>query len=224
MNASGINKSYYGADPVKEYCLANSTKLHPIQQKLIDETLKIPEYKSMGAPEIIQLNAIFIKNMGAKKVLDIGVFTGASSLAAALALPEDGKVLACDVDEKWTTIAEKYWQEAGVAHKVEVVLAPATETLQNRLDNGEEGTYDFAFIDADKLNYQNYYELTLKLLRKNGMIAFDNTLWEGKVLDDSDTSKETVAFKKLNKFISEDSRVTAQIMNIGDGLTLVVKN
>eukprot|EP00088_Acartia_fossae_P006175 TRINITY_DN12832_c0_g1_i1.p1 TRINITY_DN12832_c0_g1~~TRINITY_DN12832_c0_g1_i1.p1 ORF type:complete len:230 (-),score=53.29 TRINITY_DN12832_c0_g1_i1:88-777(-) len=226
-----IKKSYYEANPVKEYCLDHSTPLHPVQKKLLLETLEIPQYKMMGAPEVVALNALFIKNMGAKKVIDVGVFTGASSLAAALALPKDGKVLACDVSKEYTQRAEKYWEEAGVRDMVELVLAPATETLQKKLDSGEEGTYDFAFIDADKQSYDSYYELCLQLLRKGGMIAFDNTLYSGRVLtkdvyykDNGEIDLNTESFKVLNKKISKDSRVTAVLMNIGDGLTLVVKN
>jgi len=223
-NSQVVKKSYYEDNPLKNYCLKSSTPMHPVQHKLIKETKEMKNFQMMGAPEVISLNGLFIKNMGAKKVLDIGVFTGASSLAAALALPEDGKVLACDVSEEFTKRAEKYWEEAGVRNKIELVLAPATETLQKRIDGGEEGTFDFAFIDADKLNYTNYFELCLKLIRTNGMIAFDNTLWSGKVLDDSVTDEGTMNIKTLNKKISEDGRVTAVLMNIGDGLTLVVKN
>jgi len=219
-----VKKSYYEENPLSNYCLNSSTPMHPIQQKLAKETMEMTQFKMMGAPEVVSLNALFIRNMGAKKVIDVGVFTGASSLAAALALPEDGKVLACDVSEEFTKRAEKYWEEAGVRNKVELVLAPATQTLQQRIDGGEEGTFDFAFIDADKMNYTNYYELCLKLIRKNGMIAFDNTLWSGRVLDENDTSEGTMNIKSLNKLISKDPRVTAVLMNIGDGLSLVVKN
>merc|ERR1711962_20981 len=178
----------------------------------------------LGAPEVLAMNALLIKTMGAKKVLDIGVFTGASSLAAALVLPKDGKVLACDVSEEWTNKAKVYWKEAGVEDKIELVLAPASETLQKALDNNEEGTYDFAFIDADKANYDTYYELTLKLLRKGGTIFFDNTLWSGRVIDDSDTSEDTMALKALNDKIAKDDRVFAVLVNVGDGLNMVTKN
>ncbi|XP_023342535.1 probable caffeoyl-CoA O-methyltransferase 1 isoform X2 [Eurytemora carolleeae] len=177
----------------------------------------------LGAPEVISLNAIFIRSMRAKKVLDIGVFTGASSLAAALALPEDGKVLACDINDTWTKMAQEYWVEAGVQHKIELVLAPATETLEKTLDNGEKGSFDFAFIDADKPNYEKYFELCLELLRTGGMMAFDNTLWSGDVLDESKTDLNTSALRELNKKLSSDPRVTAVLLNVGDGLTLVTK-
>eukprot|EP00088_Acartia_fossae_P063086 TRINITY_DN7667_c0_g1_i2.p1 TRINITY_DN7667_c0_g1~~TRINITY_DN7667_c0_g1_i2.p1 ORF type:complete len:233 (+),score=52.57 TRINITY_DN7667_c0_g1_i2:99-797(+) len=229
-----VKKSYYEANPVKQYCLDHSTPQHPVQRKLIQETLEMKgiDVNMMGAPEIVSLNALFIKNMGAKKVIDVGVFTGASSLAAALALPKDGKVLALDVNDDFSRRAEKYWEEAGVRDKIELVLAPATETLQKKLDTaGEAGSYDFAFIDADKPSYDSYYELCLKLLRPGGMIAFDNTLYKGRVLkedvvylENGEVDINTESFKVLNKKISEDTRVTAVMMNIGDGLTLVVKN
>jgi len=220
------NKSYEqkSGDPIMAYCLDHSTPLHPVQRKLQEETLQLPRGNMLGAPEVIALNGIFIKSMGAKKVLDIGVFTGASSLAAALALPEDGRVLACDVSEEWTNKAKVYWAEAGVQDKIKLVLAPALETLQECLDNGEAGTYDFAFIDADKPNYIHHHELVLKLLRVGGMTAFDNTLWSGKVIDQSDLSSGTVGIRALNDKLASDNRVTTVQMNIGDGLTLVTKN
>jgi len=225
MAGNTVLKSYNYTDPVKNYCLKNSTPLHPVQQKLMDETLKMRQGRMLGAPEIIGLNGLFIKTMGAKKVLDIGVFTGASALAAALALPQDGKVLACDVSKEFTDKAQVYWAEAGVSDKIELVLAPAVDTLQQRLEvAGEAASFDFAFIDADKGNYYNYFELCLKLLRKGGMIAFDNTLWSGKVLDPSVTDADTMALKELNSKLASDSRVTVVQMNVGDGLTLVTIN
>jgi len=222
-NPSTVSKSYREENPVKAYCLGHSTPLHPVQQKLQEDTLALGRPgRMLGAPEVISLNALLIKSLGAKKVLDIGVFTGASALAAALALPADGRVLALDVNEEWTAKAATYWAEAGVADKIQLVLAPATETLAKTLaEEGEAGSYDFAFIDADKTNYDAYYEACLKLLRPGGLIAFDNTLWSGAVMDATDTSPDTLALKALNEKIGKDSRVTAVLMNIGDGLTLV---
>ena len=155
----------------------------------------------MGAPEVISLNALLMRSLAAKKVIDVGVFTGASSLAAALALPEgrhrsdlrlhtgydvyillDGVVVACDVNEDFTNIAKKFWSEAGVSHKIRLKIAPATDTLTALVSAGEKDTFDFAFIDADKEGYDSYYELCLLLMRKGGIIAFDNTLWDGKVV------------------------------------------
>merc|ERR1719278_747254 len=157
----------------------------------MEHTLQHPRARMLGAPEVISLNGLLIKSLGAKKVLDIGVFTGASSLAAALALPDDGLVVACDVSEDFTARARKYWKQAGVENKVDLRIAPATETLQKLVDNNEAGTFDFAFIDADKQNYDNYYELSLTLLRKGGIIAIDNVLWRGLVITNEDQSADT---------------------------------
>merc|ERR1712029_826668 len=149
----------------------------------------------MGAPEVISLHGLLIKSLAARKVIDVGVFTGASSLAAALALPDDGIVIGCDVSEDFTSYAKKYWTEAGVEKKIKLEIAPAAETLKKLVDNGEENTFDFAFIDADKSGYDTYFELCLRLLRQGGIIAFDNTLWDGRVLDDAEQSEDTVALK-----------------------------
>lgn len=219
-----VSKSYHGSNPVKEYCLNHSTPLHPVQKKLQEDTVKLRAGGMLGAPEVLSLNSLLIRSLGAKKVLDIGVFTGASALAAALALPEDGRVLACDVNKEWTDRAQEYWQLAGVSYKIELKLAPASETLQAVLDEGNSaGTYDFAFIDADKPGYHAYFELCLQLLRKGGIIAFDNTLWSGLVLDENDHSSDTMALKALNDKLAADDRVCVVQMNIGDGLTLATK-
>jgi len=221
--SSTVKKSYNEYDCVKAYCLENSTARHPVQIKLQEETLKLARGAMLGAPEVLAVNALLIKTMGAKRVLDIGVFTGASCLAAALALPEDGYILACDVNEEWTNKAKEFWKEAGVQDKINLVIDPATKTLQSAIEDNQEGTFDFAFIDADKMNYDAYYELTLKLLRKGGTIAFDNTLSMGTVLDKSNTEEKTEFFRTFNAKIAQDERVFSVMMNIGDGLTLVTK-
>jgi len=219
-----VSKSYRQENPLLDYCLSNSTPSHPVQTKLMQDTLKIPRSMMLGAPEVLNLNSLLIKAIGGKKVIDVGVFTGASSLAAALAIPEDGKVLACDTSVEWTNMAKNYWKEAKVDHKVHLILAPAVDTLKDALAKGEEGTFDFAFIDADKVNYDNYYELVLQLLRPKGMMTLDNTLWGGNVLNDSDTSESTMALKALNIKIGKDPRVTCTLMNVGDGLTVITKH
>jgi len=221
--SSKVEKSYYGSDPIKQYCLQHSTPMHPVQMKLLEETLKHSRFRMMGAPEVVNLNALLIKSLAARKVIDVGVFTGASSLAAALALPDDGIVIGCDVSEDFTNLAKKYWTEAGVDKKIKLEIAPAADTLNKLVDNGEENTFDFAFIDADKTNYDTYFELCLKLMRKGGLIAFDNTLWDGRVLDENDLSADTVAIKKLNEKLGKDTRVTTSLLNVGDGYTLVTK-
>merc|ERR1712004_567410 len=198
-----IQKSYTTQDPVLAYCNNSSSPLHPVQQKLIEETVQHNRGRMMAAAESINLNALLIRSLNAKKVLDIGVFTGASSLAAALALPDDGIVVGCDVSEDFTARAQKYWQEAGVENKVQLKIAPATETLQKLVDNN--------------------YELSLTLLRKGGIIAIDNVLWRGLVITDEDQSADTAALRKLNKKLAEDPRVKTVMINIGDGCTLVTK-
>jgi len=221
--SSKVEKSYYGSDPIKQYCLQHSTPMHPVQMKLLEETLKHSRFRMMGAPEVVNLNALLIKSLAARKVIDVGVFTGASSLAAALALPDDGIVIGCDVSEDFTNLAKKYWTEAGVDKKIKLEIAPAADTLNKLVDNGEENTFDFAFIDADKGGYDTYFELCLKLMRKGGIIAFDNTLRDGKVLNENDTGVDLVAIRKLNEKLGKDTRVNTSLLNIGDGYTLVTK-
>ena len=155
--------------------------------------------------------------------MEVGTFTGYSALAVALALPEDGRLVACDVSEEWTAIGRRYWEEAGVAHKIDLRLAPALETLDRLLAEGHAGTFDFVFIDADKEGYDAYYERALVLLRTGGLIALDNTLWEGKVLDAAVTDPDTEAIRALNTKLTGDERVTLSLVPVGDGLTLARK-
>ncbi len=155
--------------------------------------------------------------------MEVGTFTGYSALAVALALPDDGRLVACDVSEEWTAIARRYWEEAGVAHKIDLRLAPALETLDGLLLEGRAGTFDFAFIDADKEGYDAYYERALELLRTGGLIALDNTLWEGKVVDPAATDVDTEAIRAINTKLAQDERVTLSLLPVGDGLTLARK-
>jgi caffeoyl-CoA O-methyltransferase len=161
--------------------------------------------------------------MGARRCLEVGVFTGYSSLAIALALPEDGRIVACDVSEKWTSVARRYWAEAGVEHKMELRIAPALETLEHLLASGEAGSIDFAFLDADKENYTRYYELALGLLRPGGLIVADNTLWSGRVADPANNEAATLALRRFNASLHRDERVELSLVPIGDGLTLARK-
>ena len=161
--------------------------------------------------------------MSAKKIIEIGTYTGYSSLAMALALPKDGELLACDISEEWTSIAIKAWEEANVSHKIKLKIAPALETLKNKLEEGQKGVYDFAFIDADKENYRQYYEYCLKLLRSGGVITLDNVLWFGAVIDKKRNDSNTIAIRELNDFICNDERVIPSMIPIGDGLTIAVK-
>jgi len=220
---SRVAKSYHNDDPIVAYTTERSIRMTDVQLRLKEETLKHPRSRMMGAPEVVQLNTNIMQAIGAKKVLDVGVFTGVSSLAAALALPPDGKVYALDINDDFVNVGKPFWEEAGVSNKIQLHLAPATETLQKFIDNGESGTFDFAFIDADKPNYLNYHELCLKLLRPGGVIAFDNTLWSGNVIDETDQSEDTVALRKLNDKLKDDMRCNISFLNIGDGLTLLFK-
>jgi caffeoyl-CoA O-methyltransferase len=159
----------------------------------------------------------------ARRCLEVGVFTGYSSLATALALPEGGHLVACDVSEEWTSVARLYWQQAGIAHKIQLHLAPAVDTLDALLVQGQAGTFDFAFIDADKTNYLEYYERTLALLRTGGLVLIDNTLWSGKVADPEVSDADTVALRHFNEVLHHDERVDLSLLPMGDGLTLARK-
>jgi predicted O-methyltransferase YrrM len=169
------------------------------------------------------LLALLAKLVGARRAIEIGTFTGYSALAVASALPADGKLICCDVSEEWTSIARRYWQEAGVAGRIELRLAPATDTLAALLKQGGAETFDFAFIDADKPNYDAYYEACLKLLRRGGAIALDNTLWSGKVADPDVHDEDTDALRAINAKIRDDGRVDACLLTVGDGVMLVRK-
>lgn len=191
--------------------------------KLRTTTQQMSQAGMQISPEQGQLMALLVELLNAKKTLDIGTFTGYSALVVALALPTDGRVIACDVSQKWTDIAKTFWQEAGVAEKIDLRLGPALETLQALLLAGEAETFDFIFIDADKANYVHYYENALALLRPGGLIAVDNVLWGGKVADESAQEKDTQAIRKLNKIMAEDQRITLSMVPIGDGLSLARK-
>ena len=194
-----------------------------ILQALREETAELP----LGLMQISQEQGAFMANLvrmiGARKTIEVGTFTGYSALVVAMALPEDGKVIACDVSEEWTGVGRKYWQQAGVAGKIDLKLQAATETLDQLIAEGQSGTFDFAFIDADKSNYDAYYERCLILLRKNGVIAVDNVLWGGAVVDDARQDDDTRAIRALNQMIHDDDRVDVNMLPLGDGLTLAVK-
>ena len=206
-----------------EYLLSVSLREAEVLTKLRQETSQHSASIMQISPDQGQFMALLIKLLGATKTLDIGVFTGYSSLVVALALPEHGKVIACDRDPQATAIARRYWQEAGVAHKIELHLAPALETLDKLIADGESGSFDFAFIDADKRNYSNYYERALTLIRPGGIVAIDNVLWFGSVADPQDTDKRTIAIREFNQKLHQDSRVDISMLAIADGLTLALK-
>lgn len=206
------------------YLLRNSLREVEILSELRQETAKLPMSIMQISPEQGQFMALLIKILGAKKTLDIGVFTGYSSLVVALSLPDDGKIIACDISEEYTSMARIYWQRAGVADKIDLQLAPALETLDKLLAAGEAGTFDFAFIDADKANYENYYERSLELVRPGGLIAVDNVLWSGRVADPEIQDNQTSKIRAFNQKVHQDSRITLSLVPIADGLTLARKN
>ncbi|MBC8135947.1 MAG: class I SAM-dependent methyltransferase [Fibrella sp.] len=211
-------------DSLHAYLLGANEPLPPVQQRLRDETALLPQGGWQISAEQGQFMAFLAKLTGAKRCLEIGVFTGYSSLAVAQALPHDGTILALDISEEFTSVARRYWKEAGVTHKVVLRLAPATETLAKLLESPENiGAFDFAFIDADKPNYDSYYESSLQLLRVGGLLLIDNVLWAGKVADPAITDADTMAFKHLNAKIAADERVDRCMVPIGDGVTLCRK-
>ncbi|WP_337886562.1 class I SAM-dependent methyltransferase [Fischerella thermalis] len=215
--ALGLDKTLY------DYLLSVSLREPEILTQLRQETAQHSMATMQIAPDQGQFLALLVKLMAAKKTLDIGVFTGYSSLVVALALPADGKVVACDIDEEYTAIARRYWQKAGVADKINLHLAPALETLEKLIAAGEAETFDFAFIDADKSNYDNYYELALQLVRPGGLIAIDNVLWSGRVADPQVQDNRTNKIRAFNQKLYQDQRVTLSMLAIADGLTLAMK-
>ena len=217
------NRTIALTDRLHEYLLETSVQEPEVLARLRAETMKMPRARMQIAPEQGQFMRLLIEMIGARRALEVGVFTGYSALSVALALPEGGKLVACDVNEEWTTIARRYWQEAGVADKIELHLRPARQTLDELLGRGGAGTFDFAFIDADKENYGAYYERCLELCRPGGVIAVDNALWSGDVADPSKQDDETNAIRRLNALASGDRRVTTSLVPIGDGLLLARK-
>jgi predicted O-methyltransferase YrrM len=194
-------------------------------RELRDETARLPDDRARMqiSPEQGQLMQLLVRAIGARRTIEVGVFTGYSALAVALALPPDGRIIACDVNKEWTDIARRYWQRAGVADKIDLRLRPALETLDALIAGGEAAQFDFAFIDADKKNYQTYYERGISLVRTGGLIAIDNTLWSGKVVDASIQDDDTKAIRALNARLHGDERIDLSLVPIGDGLTLARK-
>ena len=210
-------------DALYEYLHRVSLRESGPQRRLREETAAL-EYSGMQiSPEQGQLMRMLAGISGARRAIEVGVFTGYSALCVALALPEDGELIACDVSEEWTVIARRYWDEAGVAGRIRLELAPAGETLDALIGAGRAGDFDIAFIDADKTNYDLYYERCLELLRPGGLVLIDNVLWGGAVADEKDTSADTVALRALNEKLKDDSRIELCMLPVGDGLTLARK-
>ena len=209
-------------ETVYQYLQSHSLREHPAQVALREATRNHPHAVMQISPEQGQFMALLIRLVNARRTIEVGVFTGYSALSVALALPDDGKILACDISDEYTRVGVPHWQAAGVAHKIDLQLAPAINTLDARLKAGEHGQYDFAFIDADKSSYDAYYERCLKLLRSGGLIAIDNTLWSGKVAAPS-ADADTQALQALNIKLHHDERVDMSMLPVGDGLTLARK-
>ena len=210
-------------DPLYNYLLSVSLREPEILLQLREETARLPNARMQIAPEQGQFMALLVQLLGATKTLEIGVFTGYSSLCVALALPPNGKVVACDVSEEYTAVARRYWEAGGVAYKIDLRVAPALETLDDLLAAGQAETFDFSFIDADKGNYEGYYERSLQLVRPGGLIAVDNVLWSGRVADSQNQDSSTKTIRAFNEKLHHDERVTLSLVPIADGLTLARK-
>jgi len=214
------NRTIQLDDRTYEYLLAHSLREAPALARLRAETASHPKVNMQIAPEQGQFMQMLVRLTGARRAIEVGVFTGYSSLAVMLAMPKDARLLALDVSEEFTAIARRHWQAAGVADRIELVIAPAKDTLDARIAAGESGRYDFAFIDADKGGYLAYYERLMKLVRPGGLIAVDNTLWSGEVADPENRDSDTVALREFNDVLHKDPRIDLTLLPVGDGLTL----
>ena len=217
------SRNGYIDDKIYDYILDNSLRDLPVLAQLRQETQEMPSGGMQVSPDQGQFMGLLVQLAGARKIVEVGTFTGYSSTVMALALPDDGRLVACDMSEEYTNVARRYWQEAGVADKIELRLGPGGETLAAMLASGDAGSYDLAFIDADKVNYGDYYEKCLQLLRPGGLILIDNVLWSGRPADPQEDGEDTVAIRQLNAAIHQDERVDVSLLSIGDGLTLARK-
>lgn len=208
---------------IAEYISQHGSAEPELARQLREQTAQMAQANMQISAEQGQLLQLLLRLMGARRCLEIGVFTGYSSLLAALALPADGCIIACDISREWTDIARDWWQRAGVADKIDLRLQPASVTLQELLDDGQAGSFDFAFIDADKTGYDEYYELGLQLLRPGGLLMFDNVLWSGRVLLESVQDDDTAALQRLNAKLVDDQRVQVLMLAMADGITLALK-
>jgi predicted O-methyltransferase YrrM len=207
--------------PLYDYMLDTSLREHDVLRELREATSSMRLALMQIAPEQGQFMQLLLRLLNAKKVLELGTFTGYSALAMALALPDDGRVITCDINKEWTSHAHPFWAKADMTHKIDLRLGPALETLKNLLSSGEKHSFDFIFIDADKTNYVSYYELALELIRPGGLIAIDNIFWEGAVIDPLDVGAQTREIRKLNTLLKTDDRVYISLLPIADGLFLI---
>ncbi len=209
--------------PINQYITDHLEPEAAVLKELHEETSNMEGSGMQISHEQARLMTLLLKSMQARRTIEIGVYTGYSTLITAQALPNDGKIIACDCSEEWTAVARRYWEKAGQASKIDLRLAPAADTMQSLLNEGKAGTFDFVFIDADKTGYDNYYEMSLKLLRQGGMIVLDNCLWDGAVIDEKDQTEDTIALRELNDKIAQDERVNSYLAPVGDGVYLVYK-
>ena len=214
------NKTIGISDELAAYVIEVGTREPDVLARLRAETAALPQHGMQISPEEGAFLALLVELTGAHRCIEVGTFTGYSSIAVALALPDHGRLVCCDVSTDWTSLARKYWDEAGVAHKIDLHIAPATETLDQLLEEGEQATFDFAFVDADKTGYDAYYERLLRLVRPGGLIVFDNTLWNGKVVEPDTDDPDTRAIRALNTKLAGDERVTTCLLPVADGVTL----
>jgi len=202
------------------YVVEFGTREPQVLARLREETAAVPQHDMQIAPEEGAFLAMLVQLVGARRCIEVGTFTGYSSTAVALALPPDGQIVCCDVSQEWTSMARRYWDEAGVAGKVDLRIAPAAETLDQLVADGGVDSYDFAFVDADKSGYDGYYERLLRLVRPGGLIVFDNTLWGGEVISPDAQDKDTRAIRDLNAKLAADERITVCLLPVADGVTL----
>lgn len=210
-------------DAVEQYVFELMAGSNAVERRLREETARLPRASMQIGQDQAAFMSLLVRVHGVRRALEIGTFTGYSAMAVASALPAGGELICCDVSEEWTSIARRYWQEAGLDGKIHLQLGPATVTLDHLLTDGAGESFDWAFIDADKLNYENYYERCLRLVRPGGLILLDNMLWDGKVADPSVQDPETAAIRALNQKIRGDGRVIACLLTIGDGVMLARK-
>lgn len=211
------------SDDLHAYLLDVGIREPDVLHRLRTETAELPEHDMQIAPEQGAFMHLLVELMGASRCIEVGTFTGYSSIAVATALPADGRLVCCDVSAEWTDVARRYWAEAGVDQLIELRIAPAVETLDTLIAAGESGTYDFAFIDADKTGYATYYDRVLQLLRPGGLVAFDNVLRGGRVVDPEANDAGDVAIRELNSALAVDDRVSIAMLPLADGLTLARK-
>lgn len=205
------------------YLLQHSLRETDTMQRLREVTAQQEWSQMQIAPEQGQFMALLVELLGAKRIIEVGTYTGYSALCMAQALPEDGQLICCDVSEEWTSIGQDFWQQAGVAERIQLHIAPALDTLQQLLEQGEAGQFDMAFIDADKTNYPQYYEQCLQLLRPGGLLLLDNMLWDGAVANPENQEESTQVLRALNTQLQQDERVSVSVVPIGDGVSLVRK-